>query len=269
MTNMPKTRYRSSFETDRRIIMTLALEKEFAQYDLDERIGKDYRTVLRRLQFLERTGLIAVVRTEDSKKKGINRKILTLTENGLLYALANPKEWDRPEEQGLWPDIDKVAQNYRDLLPLIFGEWQFYIDNGLHDEIISRLQAAVLGLSKEFGADWYRIVMADRSKALKVYLQKMKDKEKARQIWGRFRRAAPTLTNRVLGLDSFLFLGEGANAESTEWTFISKLIQNIRLQKYLDNEFQFWTDEAEKEHEKAKSILVWYQKLKKQNDVTN
>lgn len=266
MKNMSKTRYRSSFETDRRIIFTLALEKEFPQYDLDQRIHKDYRTVLRRTKFLEKNGLIKVAHVEGSKKGGLSKKILTLTEQGLVYTLANPQHFDSPDDLGIWPDIDRIAKNYAEMWPLLFGEWDFICENNLRNEILTRLQAAVYHFVTFLGRDWYKVVRTDDPDqgARKLKLEKMTSKELAEKFFARHRSIVPTLTNNVLGLDCFLSAGASADYLKGQAAFIRALSKNPRLQKYLDYEFEYWVTRAKIDLDQANKNYDWYQKLKKE-----
>lgn len=175
---------------------------------------------------------------------------MTLTEAGLLLALA---------DENVWSHIYRVASNYRDMLPLIFGEWEFYMDNGLRNEIISRLEAAVQGFSLEFQSAWFKIVKIDRpDRDYKVKLENL-GKAKSDLVRVLLRNIAPTLTDKVLGLDLFLFVGEGSEQRS----FIGKLIKNQKLEKYFDGEFQYWVRNTKEEYDRASSALEWYQSIKK------
>jgi len=256
MANNIRIRYRPSFETDREIIKVLALEKEFAQYDLPKRIGKNYRTVLRHLKDLKKDGLIKLSRTEESAKGGKERNIFTLTEYGLLYALGY---------SNIWPNIDKVASNYGEILPLIFGKWDLYIEKGLRNEIIARLQAVVQGFFMQLGREWYRIVKADSNKEMKIRLQKLESKEVADRIMVRHRSIAPTFTHRVLGLSPFLDLGQDSKAIREQQSFIKTLIEDPQLRQYYDEEFDYLLKQAKLEHEGHVQALKWYNELKSSN----
>ena len=53
----------------RDILRVLAVNREYAQYNMPSAIGKDYRTILRHLQQLEKSGAIKLARTEQAKKR--------------------------------------------------------------------------------------------------------------------------------------------------------------------------------------------------------
>ena len=61
--------YKSSEKTMRDILRVLAVNREYAQYNMPSAIGKDYRTILRHLQQLEKSGAIKLARTEQAKKR--------------------------------------------------------------------------------------------------------------------------------------------------------------------------------------------------------
>ena len=118
-------RYRSSERTIINILSAITENKELAQYDMKNAIGKDYRTVLRYLPKLESCRLIQLSRTEHSKKKGKDRKIYTVTLIGIIELLKT-KAHDTLGFIGL---VDKLAAKYPALLPLVFGKWQFFEQN--------------------------------------------------------------------------------------------------------------------------------------------
>jgi len=252
MMNKTRKRYEPSFETDQKIIQLFALEKEYAQYDLPRSIGKTYRTILRRLEGLQEDGLIKLCRTEESKKGGKEKNILTLTKSGLLCALSYPE---------VWTDIDKVAHNYCDSLPLIFGKWDFYIRKGLRDEIIKRLQAAVGGFIMSLGKRWYRIVPMDTHQPLKIRLEEAVGKNKAKEAMAYIHDLAPTFTHRVLG--PIIFLEEAAHEA---WGFITTVMEDKDLCQYYDDALNNEVTTTKLEYEVWLHILKHYQKLKASKD---
>lgn len=128
-------RYRRGIDTKLKILTQLAVKKEYAQYDMPKVIGKDYHTVLRHLKILERQQLIQLNRTEPAKKHGKDRKIYTLTDKGIIVILNFINSYDH---------IDEIAENYASNFPYIFGKWHFFIENGLRDMAIDRLQDTIL-----------------------------------------------------------------------------------------------------------------------------
>jgi len=127
-------KYAPSAETSYAILAVIVDNKEFAQYDMPKAVGKDYRTVIRHLHDLERLELVKF-RTEAAMKGGKDRKIYSLTHKGLLFLLKTflaIADSAQEVEKGL----DVFAENHQELLPLVFGKWQFYAEHGVKDLIV-------------------------------------------------------------------------------------------------------------------------------------
>jgi DNA-binding PadR family transcriptional regulator len=118
-------RYRSSEKTIINLLTAIAENKEFAQYDMKKAIGKDYRTVLRYLPKLESCRLVQLYRTENSKKKGKDRKIYTITLLGIIELL-KAKAGDTKDFAEY---TNKMAVLHPSILPLVFGKWQIFNEN--------------------------------------------------------------------------------------------------------------------------------------------
>jgi hypothetical protein len=118
-------RYRSSERTIINILSAITENKELAQYDMKNAIGKDYRTVLRYLPKLESCRLIQLSRTEHSKKKGKDRKIYTVTLIGIIELLKTQAHYT----SDFISLVDKLAVKYPTLLPLVFGKWHLFEQN--------------------------------------------------------------------------------------------------------------------------------------------
>lgn len=112
-------------------------------------IDKDYRTILRHLQTLEKNGLIELSRTEPAQKGGKDRKVYTLTMGGVVCILGYEHTYDY---------IGQVAANYRSAFPLIFGKWQFFIENDCVDIAIERLKDTIYLTYKYVGVSLPRLL---------------------------------------------------------------------------------------------------------------
>jgi DNA-binding transcriptional ArsR family regulator len=124
--------YRSTIQTSFKILETLLVHGEYAQYDMPKAVGKDYRTVLRHIQSLENAKLITLVRLEPAQKKGKERKIYTVTLRGLLSYLTVVKlSVDKPLGFTVL-----FADKFKHVLPLVFGKWHFFASNNL-DSVVS------------------------------------------------------------------------------------------------------------------------------------
>ena len=83
-------------ETSIKICSVLAANNVMSQYNIPVEVGKHQTTVLRQLRKLEKQGIVELVRTEKSAKKGKDRKIFALTFKGMLGYLATFKK--KPEK---------------------------------------------------------------------------------------------------------------------------------------------------------------------------
>lgn len=84
-------------ETSIKICSVLATNNVMPQYNIPVEVGKHQTTVLRQLRKLEKQGIVELVRTERSAKKGKDRKIFALTFKGMLWYLATFDNKDSEE----------------------------------------------------------------------------------------------------------------------------------------------------------------------------
>lgn len=68
------------------------------------------------------------------KNKKIQVEFYALSIYGLEYALLSKEAWEK---------IDLVVEKQKHLLPLIFGKWQFFEENGFKEFVADRLKIAV------------------------------------------------------------------------------------------------------------------------------
>lgn len=125
--------YKRTIKTQKAILWALTLETEAAQYDLPDRVQRDYTTILRRLRDLEKQGLVKVDRTVASKKKGKDKKIYRLTLTGLVSVLSH---------RDAWKHIDTIAEKHPSLL-FTFKKWKFFVDRGLREGLVRDLRTAL------------------------------------------------------------------------------------------------------------------------------
>jgi len=172
-------KYSTSFKTHYEILAIIADKGSYPQYDLGKAINKSYRTVLRHLELLETYGLIHLLKTEPAKKGGKERKIYTLTLDGLIALLKLPHIFDDPDI------IDTLANNFPHLLPLVFGKWSFFKKAGVKDIIVDNLKKTIENMPNPF----YSMVMfpgweTRDTKAIGKLLSLIMPKKKASQ-WGK------------------------------------------------------------------------------------
>lgn len=130
-------KYRSSTETSYHILGLLADRTEYAQADMEEAIGKDYRTIMRHLYPLETMNLIKVARHEPSSRRGKDKNIYKITSRGILALLKLPPIYNDLKI------IDTIIRSHVESFPLIFKNWNFFRERGISGLILSRLKAAI------------------------------------------------------------------------------------------------------------------------------
>ena len=74
--------------------------------------------------------MIEIRETTPSEKLGKPKHILGITLRGIIYHFVNRKT---PSHM-----MSKIASTQSDLLPLVFGKWQTFIEAGVEEQAISR-----------------------------------------------------------------------------------------------------------------------------------
>jgi len=116
----------------------LATNKEFEQYNLPKATGLSYRTILRKLEPMEKSGLIKLVRTEPSEKGGKEKKIYAITFRGLWFyfpELVTVKPYGKKQ-------IEKIASTFPEML-LTFKKWNLFVEAGIKDQMMDILVAGL------------------------------------------------------------------------------------------------------------------------------
>ena len=131
--NEEESRRIPSLKNDLEILSTLAEHEELSQYDLSKITRIDYATVLRHLRTLgkERNEYVTFLREEASERGGKDKKIFTITKEGLLYLLIFDDVYER---------IDRIADAHPDLWPLVLGKWQHICRTGNKKRAIHNLK---------------------------------------------------------------------------------------------------------------------------------
>lgn len=120
--------------TESKILKILAHNKEFEQYKLDKTLKISYRTILRKLETMEKNfGIIKLVRTEPSKKGGKDKKIYTITLKGLWLHLSETKQLNSPKGK---KELEKIINLFPETL-LFFRKWPLFTKFGLQDEMLN------------------------------------------------------------------------------------------------------------------------------------
>lgn len=151
------------FQTTLKILYLISNSEKAYQYDLPKKVGLSYRTVLRHLELLKDFDFIELDHTEKSSKKGIEKNVWKITFSGVLTLLndifvkfrtpfeviqAAKKEpriknitknpyWKKYQEEN--KKLKTLAINNPDFLPLVFGKWGFFENQGIITNVIWRL----------------------------------------------------------------------------------------------------------------------------------
>jgi len=101
------------------------------------------------LKVLERKKLVEMVSVEKHKPK--DKLVYDITLQGLLVFFSAEENWL------CYDDISDVARLHSDLIPLVFGNWTYFVRAGVRDEVITRLRKL---FANEETANWlYRAAM--------------------------------------------------------------------------------------------------------------
>jgi len=117
-----------------KILKFLAKNKNVSQYDLPQKIGCSYRTLLRHLKELKREGLAHIVKTEVSSKGGLEKNIWEITVQGLIAVLVYAEEISGEE-------LEEIAETQKDKL-LLFKKWDYFAKKGLRESLIEGIRLA-------------------------------------------------------------------------------------------------------------------------------
>lgn len=238
------TKYRSSFETSLSILATIGKYGEYAQYDLDEAIGKDYRTVLRHLKLLEFNGFITLKRTEQARKKGKEKKIYMLAAFGLLQLL---KFSQQRSPESFAEMVDELAEKNKSLLPLVFGKWDFFTKHKLIPYVTTRLEYA-----SKMQPDYLESMVPE--KALDSTPPEKEEKKEAIKIMGSFREFATESGLHRWYFHVFFVTGYGPEDAALQVKLFSILKKDRDLRIFIDSEFDYWQNQYEKQ---LSNLMTW------------
>ena len=249
-------KYNTSFLTHYEILATIAEKGSYPQYDLSKAIKKSYRTVLRHLELLEAHRLIRLLRTEPAQKGGKERKIYTLTLDGLIALLKLPHIFEEREA------IDALANNFPHLVPLVFGKWSLFEKAGVKDIVVGNLKKAIEDMPNPF---YSVVILPDLKpgrgmKAIDELLPLIMPKEAAARWKEELTTCLEGITNAVVEIKTdritkmVLFTFNDAQQFSI---FLKIACEDKDLWEFYDKAFS----ETEKQYEDyLKNIRSWSQK---------
>lgn len=200
------------------ILVYLACNREKNKWEIKEALKKSYSNIFKTIPKMLANNLIRVSKTEPGNKNPkIKVEYYELTHSGLLTAL------QALEETGSWKHIDTIAGNYKEMEPLLFGKWNFFIKKGIRNLIIQRLRAAVRAFSLK-QKTWYKIQEGPGGEAIKILVG--------------------DLTNSVLGFNRYLHpKNEDQQTRVEEEKRVLQILSEDQdVKEYLRKQIKFWKE---------------------------
>jgi len=256
-----------------RTLQVLALEKEIRQSHIAKKINRDSRTVLRHLQELEKDGL-ARVKDRKRSEHGKPQNIWEITSLGLVKILS---------EETIYEHIDEVARTHSNLLPLVFGKWNFFEKIGVKKTVIEHIKLASRIMTsnplwtlrihrfEEMKRD--QAEREKREKEMKQITKKIFGDNQTYSILKQHQNIIKDATS-TLAIDipirefvSMIFVpptAKGIIAKRNELAdFLSKLHEDPEIKGFFDEEFQDQLKEHEEHVKKIRTWRDWWTSLEK------
>ena len=194
------------FQTSMKVLYQIALNKVAYQSDLGNKIGSkgiSYRSLLRHLESLKKIQCIEIDHLEPSSKKGKEKNTWKVTFIGNLLLIKNifdeisslfsidyfeqimendpemvllikkRNEWKKYNEK--LSQLDDLAKNQSEVLPLIFGKWQFFEDKKIKNIVIRRLSHTTHYIENSIRRMFSIMDLNEQHHKLKDYLKIQKD----------------------------------------------------------------------------------------------
>ena len=132
-------------ETETEILFNIATKglKTYKQL-FDEKIANSNKTILYSLKHLEYMSLIngAIGKNEGQSSRGRKATYYNLTPVGLIIVLFY--RWEKIDKNDPKKNLKDISIHWGKLMPLIFGKWDFYINQNLFETAFYRLYASIL-----------------------------------------------------------------------------------------------------------------------------
>lgn len=115
-------------ESYRKVLCCIAENGETTKFNLKNSTNLTYAPIHAAVEQLLKWGLIEETRREQGPGP-IPKRFFGLTLKGLAYSF----RWSNENPSKC---IDKTARKWSDLLPLVFGKWEYFVAEGLENEAI-------------------------------------------------------------------------------------------------------------------------------------
>lgn len=244
---------------EKKILLYLARKPNKLIQPLSTEINHDYKSVHKAVKSLHRKELLTHVPGES--ERGVPYNAYRLSKTGAILVLL---------DEEVWRDIDTVARNYPNELPLIFGKWDFFIEKGVRNTIVARLQAAVAALSMQLGKEWYIILGRSPEETIKILIEKVGPeniqklgREFVERILWRTKRMVGDLTNSVLGSAVYLYPEDGNIVRhiKEQRDLMKKLSEDPDIDRYYKSQYKFWESYLANLVASVRTEKQWYESL--------
>ncbi len=192
---------------------------------------------------------------KSEKNKGIEVEYYKLSKIGLLNILSY---------EIAWKNIDEIAINHDDILPLIFGKWVFFKKNNILEEIKKRLKIGVISsmnyLSKMSLEDYnkfddYRIDETNSSNDIQKEFSIDVDRIKRNELIIK-NEISYTLTQSVFGISRYLPL------EEKNMNVLKIIKTDLEINDFIIKELNFELKHAQDDLNGIKQWIKYYEEIK-------
>jgi hypothetical protein len=241
-------------DTTPEILVYLACNRTKNKWDIKEALNKSYSNVFQTIPKLLAENLIRVSKKlPGDKNPKLQVEYYELTYSGLLAALETTQSWKH---------ISTIANNYKEMEPLLFGKWNFFEKKGIRDLIIQRMQAAIMAFSLTLGKTWVKLQRGPSEGAIKILVD-VKGKESAERSLWRYKQVVGNLTDSVLGFNVYLHpKNEEQQAMVEEEKRILRILSEDQdIKEYLRKQIKFWKETYSSICSNIQSWEEWFNTL--------
>jgi|GEM_PF-6128712 len=125
------------------VLREIALEGKGEKFSLAKRLRVGYATAHRAITDLHREGLLRIL-SREKKPSGVIKCTYGLTVQGLIEVLRQGCDDE---------ELRRIVRANHNLVPLVFGEWEFFREAGVEDLALKRLRIFEKIFSDEAGPD--------------------------------------------------------------------------------------------------------------------
>lgn len=240
-----------------KIFLHLARHGKSNKWGMSQELEIAYSNVYGIIRKLLKRGYICVAETKKTARNPwIPVEYYDLTFFGFVTCLLDKKSWKF---------IDEIANQQAEVLPLIFGKWSFFEEQGIKSDIFRRLPAALLSITEKWEniirfSEWKQEPPEDFSDIEPIFqdvgYNESKIKEDIRRLQDAHKIISKPLFNPIEELTKIVFFGlpKWDLSSREQEVFLSKLRKDSDLYDYIKYELY----DLKEEHEfYLKNINSW------------